>query len=237
MNTAKEIIQGRITSLKRQKWDIEYRQRELAALPEKIREIESKLTILKKEMESLPAVTDEEVLNAKKRKNELEKQLPKKEKGKDFPPEFKETFTAVQETAKKLSALQLARKAYSDKKDDIERNEKALAEYKSEYASYSFMAEEDGKIFSTLPVQIAEAEACLVALNAEVTWPMMLAKLAVTCDLAWKKKGKCQFCTDCPFYNKKKGGCNVQKQFYSRPGLWHIDEIQHALESTWGRKI
>lgn len=232
MNTAKEIIQGRIISLKHQKWDIEFRQKELAELPEKIREVEFKLAILKKEMESLSAVSDEEILDTKKKKNELEKQLPKKEKGKDYPPECRKTLTALQETVKKLSALQMGRKAYSDKKDDIERNESALAEYKSEYASYSFMAEEDGKILATLPLRIAEAEACLTALNSEVTWPMMLTKLAVICEREWKKKGKCEFCTDCPFYNKKKGGCNVQKQFYSRPGLWHIDEIQHALEAT-----
>ena len=234
MNTAKEILKGRIATLKRQKWDAEYRQKELAVLPAKVKETEEKLALLKSQLAELPATTNEDVIDAKKRKNELEKQLPKKEKGKDFPPEFAETLTALQEATDELKKKQKEAKAYSNKLDDIEVNEGNLATYKADLVSYEFLKDGDTELLSTVSAKIEEAEACLNALDEEVTWPMMLAKVAVRCELEWKKKGKYDFCLDCPFYNKKKGCCSIQGEFNSRPAHWHLDEMQFNLEKAWG---
>ncbi len=234
---AKEIIKGRISTLKHELWDAEFRRKERGILPGEIKDEEFKLAIVTEELGKLPVATDETVLAAKKKKKELESQLPKKEKGKDFPPEFAETLTALQEATEDLKTAQKNAKAYRDKKEDKERLEKSIGEKKATLALYELKVAEDENIISSYPAKIEETGACLKALDEEVTWPMMLARVSTVCEKEWKKKGKSQFCTDCPFYNKKNGKCNVQKEFASIPYHWHIPEMEFALQTAWGKGV
>lgn len=189
-----------MTALEKHLEELKREREEWESLPEKVEEKKKLLTLLRKQLSSLPKTTDEDVEEERIRKNSL-------------PHDTHEFRSAVKTLIKK----QKERKEYRDKENDVEAVTAELEALQRKL--------EEGR---GLDIRISEVERCIALSLSGPDFRDIMKEVSRKCRKRFEKSGSFYFCVGCSKY--RNGKCRIQEEWGAPPLNWHIKEMEKSVE-------
>lgn len=220
--TSIELLLEHLTALRHVKDELLSHRLRREALPQEMRKSSKTISHMERELAGMTRV--ENLSEIAIEKGKLEKSLPKKKKGEEFPPEFAEILGKIQDLAEQLKSGV----AYNVLECKIATAKEELKNKRAEYVGLEVIRKEENRKLFLLEKKISEAEECLQVIASADNWQGKVAALSKECAKATKKTGNTG-CTGCKHYSAKLGKCKVMAEWSSRPMHWKIDRMEATL--------
>ena len=220
--TSTELLLEHISALKHAKNDLLSHKLRREALPQEMRKDRKAISHMERELAGMTKI--ENLSEIAVEKGKLEKSLPKKKKGEEFPPEFAEILSKIQALAEQLKDGV----TYNVLEGKIATAKEELENKRVEYVGLEVIRKEENRKLFLLEKKISEAEECLQVIAPADNWQGKVAALAKECKKATEKTGNTG-CKGCKHYSAKLGKCKVMAEWSSRPMHWKIDKMEATL--------